>query len=550
MRTLADVLLDTKLVTRGDIERASSTAFQTNVPLSAAITRMGMVEEDSLAELVSKAWSLPRLNGSQLTEKSLDLAGLNPDFARAHSVAVFDPSDEAICAAVVDPSDEVTLRGIAFATGKSPQIYIATETDIRQFHERAGSAPSTDEERTQTLAPQFEDLDAVRDTTSNAPAIALVRQLIGDAVDSEISDIHVEPQDKSTVVRFRKDGALAKTSTLDQGIASQAISRIKVMANLDIAEKRLPQDGRIRATVRGRKLDLRVATNPTIHGEGIVLRLLGGNQSALDLSALGLSPHRIKDVEDAITQPNGVILVTGPTGSGKTTTLYAALRKLNQVDTKILTVEDPIEYLIQGINQVQVKPEIGLTYARALRSFLRQDPDVMMVGEIRDRETGDIAIRAALTGHLVLSTLHTNSAIGAINRLRDMGLESFLIASTLRLTSAQRLVRRLCPACRTERAAYASEREVFQRQGLDVPEVLYHAPGCNACHGTGVSGRVPIMETVPIGPELEAMIADGAGEFDLQAKATALGHTSLYHDGLERVRHGDIALAELERVLR
>lgn len=550
MTRLPDIIVNADLASPEAMKLAQETSEQTGVALSSVVTRSGLIQETSLANLISETTGLTRLGSEDLANAVLIKDVLNPAFAKASNLLLFEEPDSGLFAALVDPTDRIVTEALSFSLPTPPTLCIATETDIRaKIESDHGSGPFPLPPNSADIA-SGPDLDTLLEGDSSAPAIQLVRKLITQAADGNISDIHIEPQSKTTDVRYRKDGALHKTSTISPSLAGQAVSRIKVMANLDIAEKRLPQDGRIRATVRGRKLDLRVATTPTIHGEGIVLRLLGGNEHALDLEDLGLSRQHVADFAEAVTKPNGVLLVTGPTGSGKTTTLYAALRKLNQPDTKILTVEDPIEYMIDGINQVQVKPEIGLTYAKTLRSFLRQDPDVMMVGEIRDRDTADISIRAALTGHLVLSTLHTNSALGAINRLRDMGLESFLIASTLRLTSAQRLVRRLCPSCKTQRKAYGAEQDIFVQQGAEAPATLYDARGCSACNHSGVSGRIPIMEAVPICTELESMIAGGAQELDLQTKAAVLGHATLFGDGLERVRAGDIALPELERVLR
>lgn len=391
--------------------------------------------------------------------------------------------------------------------------------------------------------PKIEDLLESQD---DAPIIRLLNALFGEAIRENASDIHIETFEDHISVRFRVDGILHEVLEPQRVIAPLIVSRIKVMAKLDIAEKRLPQDGRITVRIGGRAVDIRVSTLPTSHGERIVLRLLDKQSARLDLADLGIPAHTLKHVQDLIALPHGIILVTGPTGSGKTTTLYAALTALNNKTRNILTVEDPIEYDLSGIGQTQVNYKIDMTFAKGLRSILRQDPDVVMVGEIRDAETAQIAIQASLTGHLVLSTLHTNSAIGAITRLNDMGIEPFLLASSLVGILAQRLVRRLCPHCKIAKTATASECEKL-RVDANHPPTIFHPVGCNHCRQTGYSGRRGIYELICIDDTLRNMIHDKKSEFSIKEYAHTLFPT-IRAEGNQRVLAGETTLEEVLRV--
>jgi general secretion pathway protein E len=390
-----------------------------------------------------------------------------------------------------------------------------------------------------------DEIDRLRDLASDAPIIRLVQRLINQAVEERASDIHLEPGERSLMVRFRADGVLREIESQPKAVASAIVSRIKVMASLNIAERRLPQDGRIRVAVHGKDVDFRVATSPTVHGESCVLRILDRQDVQLDFTSLGFDAALVETLRGAIARPFGIVLVTGPTGSGKTTTLYAALTELNRPERKILTVEDPVEYLIPGINQLPVKPQIGLTFAHALRSFLRQDPDVLMVGEIRDKETAEIAIQAALTGHLLLSTLHTNTAAAAITRLLDMGIDDYLITSTLHVVLGQRLVRRLCPACREP---YEPSPEVLRRFAIECAGPWYRAVGCGSCEGTGYRKRTTLIEALPMTDAVRAKVLAGADAHAIEALALEEGMRSMLRHGLERVMAGDTSLEEILRV--
>ena len=391
--------------------------------------------------------------------------------------------------------------------------------------------------------PEPEDL---LESEDDAPIIRLINALLTEAVKENASDIHIEPYENRMVVRFRVDGVLREVLEPARVLAPVLVSRVKVMAKLDIAEKRLPQDGRISLRIAGRAVDVRVSTLPSGHGERVVLRLLDKKAGRLDLEHLGMAHDSLEVMDRVIHKPHGIILVTGPTGSGKTTTLYAVLTQLNDKSGNIMTVEDPIEYYLDGVSQTQVQTRVNMTFARGLRAILRQDPDIVMVGEIRDLETAEIAVQASLTGHLVLSTLHTNTAIGAVTRLRDMGVEPFLVASSLIGVLAQRLVRLLCPACK--RPYEASETEC-RKHGLPVDPVptLYRGEGCKQCNFTGYRGRTAIFELVEIDDKLRTMIHDGTSEQQLENYARSRS-PSIYHDGMRRILAGDTSLEEVLRV--
>jgi general secretion pathway protein E len=404
------------------------------------------------------------------------------------------------------------------------------------------------------LAELAQNLPKVADlleSEGDAPIVRLINALLSQAVREGASDIHIEPFESRSVVRFRKDGMLRDILEPPQAAHGVLVSRIKIMAKLDIAEKRQPQDGRITLRLAGRAVDVRVSTLPTAHGERVVLRLLDKQAGRLNLPALGMSPETLQGLDGLIHQPHGIILVTGPTGSGKTTTLYAALQQLDAKRYNIVTVEDPIEYDLDGVGQTQVNPRIDLTFARALRAILRQDPDIVMIGEIRDLETAQIAVQASLTGHLVLATLHTNDAVGAVTRLVDMGVEPFLVASSLLGVLAQRLARRLCPACKHEHVPDAAECRLLQIKPKDADKYpVYQAVGCDACARTGYQGRSGIFELLTIDDTLRSLIHDGASEARMREHARAHGMVSLREDGLRWVRTGETSLEEVLRVSR
>jgi general secretion pathway protein E len=415
-----------------------------------------------------------------------------------------------------------------------------------------GDAAAAFDEVVPDAEPVEEDAERLKDLASEAPVIRLVNQLIARAVETHASDVHVEPFPDRLRVRYRYDGVLHEVEPPPARLQAAVISRIKIMARLDIAERRLPQDGRIKLTVRGHEIDFRVSTVPSLHGEKVVLRVLDRTAVEFDYNKLGLPDDIRQGIERALDLPNGMVLVTGPTGSGKTTTLYTGLLKLNTIARNVVTVEDPIEYQLTGINQIQVKPQIGLNFASLLRSILRQDPDVIMIGEIRDLETVQIAVQAALTGHLVLSTLHTNSAAAAITRLRDMGLEDYLMTATLRAVLAQRLVRRLCRSCRAADPAPETLIERFGMTRLASADAirLYRPVGCAACRGTGFYGRRAIAELLVPSRAIERLIFEGADDAAIERAAVADGMRPIFDNGLLAVLEGDTTIEEVVRSIR
>jgi general secretion pathway protein E len=432
----------------------------------------------------------------------------------------------------------------------------AFDAALARAYERGTSQAAdivTDLDANPDLAALAENLPKVADlleSEDDAPIVRLINALFSQAVRENASDIHIEAFDRRSVVRFRRDGMLRDVLEPPQAAHGVIVSRIKIMARLDIAEKRQPQDGRIALRLAGRSVDVRVSILPTAHGERVVLRLLDKQAGRLDLTGLGMADSTLTALKELIRQPHGIILVTGPTGSGKSTTLYAALSQLDSKHTNIVTVEDPIEYDLDGVGQTQVNPRIDLTFARALRAILRQDPDVVMIGEIRDLETAQIAVQASLTGHLVLATLHTNDAAGAVVRLVDMGIEPFLVASSLLGVLAQRLVRRLCPACRRAHEPDPAEQALLANGNGDGKYPLFTAPGCEACTFTGYQGRSGIFELLLIDDESRRLIHDRAAEADLRDHARSRGMKSLRDDGMRWLRAGETSLEEVLRVSR
>jgi general secretion pathway protein E len=473
-------------------------------------------------------------------------------FARKFGVVLQEGENGAVAVALRDGSDPRALLEIRRYLGTS---FAVTHADAPAFDrmlsdrykmDGAEAAMALGADDLDMLAGGIPSAEDLLDTADDAPAIRLINGIIAEAVRQGVSDIHIEPYESGLVVRMRIDGVLRETLKMPPHVAPVIVSRIKVMARLDIAERRVPQDGRIGLTLGGKLLDVRVSTLPSRAGERVVLRILDKDNAGIDMDGLGMTPETDALLREALAEPNGIILVTGPTGSGKTTTLYAGLRQLNDGSRNILTVEDPVEYAVDGVGQTQVNPKVGLTFAAGLRAILRQDPDVVMVGEIRDRETAEIAVQASLTGHLVLSTVHTNDAPGAITRMRDMKVEPFLLASTLRAIIAQRLVRRLCPVCRKPEPASEALAKL-----LDVAPgtIVYEPGGCDACNHTGFKGRVGVFEAVRIDDTVRRLINEGADEDDIARHAFAKTN-SLTSAARVLVRDGITTPEEAVRISR
>ena len=458
---------------------------------------------------------------------------------------------------MADPLDGYTVDAVRLAAEKDVEVRIATPSAIdRALARLYGAAPESMGEIVDAAGADLqtteEDIARLRDMASGAPVVRLVSHLINKAAEMGASDIHIEPFEQELKVRFRIDGVLVEMEAPPFALRPAIASRVKLMARLNIAESRLPQDGRFQVHVQGREIDLRVSTVPTLYGESVVLRLLDRGSVALELPALGFADANLEAYLSVLDQPTGILLVTGPTGSGKTTTLYSSLVRLNTGDRKIVTVEDPVEYHLEGVNQVQVRPRIGLTFADALRSLLRQDPDIMMIGEIRDLETAEIAVQAALTGHKVLSTLHTNSAAATVTRLLDMGVEDYLLTSTVNGIVAQRLVRLICDDCSAPKPVLG---EIVDELGLDrffqgAEPVLAEGTGCAACNGTGYRGRTGIVEILTMTDAVRKAIVARAGAQDVQRAATDAGMTTMFEDGIKKAVAGITTLEEVLRVTR
>jgi general secretion pathway protein E len=550
---LGDILLRQGHCDQRTLERARRVATESDQRLDAVLIQLGLVSERGLADAYAELLSIPVTTADRYPQTEPVLPErLNAVFLRHTRAVPLATDEETVLLAAADPLDTFTQAAVAVATGRQVRLQVAVpielEAALNRLYPVEGPATADDA----ADAPLEEDAERLKDLASEAPVIRLVNLLITRAVETHASDIHIEPFEDRLRVRYRYDGVLHEAEPPPRNLAAAITSRIKIMARLDIAERRMPQDGRIRMAVRGQDVDFRVSTIPSLYGETVVLRILDRSAVTFDYARLGLAPTVIRQLGSALDLPNGIVLVTGPTGSGKTTTLYTGLLALNAVTRKIVTVEDPIEYQLQGINQIQVRAQIGLTFASLLRSILRQDPDVIMVGEIRDGETAQIAVQAALTGHLVLSTLHTNSAAAAVTRLRDMGVEDYLLTAVLRGIMAQRLVRRLCPDCRSREPAKPElvRRFGLDRRTMDRPIMIARAVGCPACRQTGYRGRTAIAEFLQFSPEIERLIFARADHATIERAAVAEGMEVMFDAGLAAALAGETTIEELTRSIR
>ena len=535
------------------LERARRAAEESDSRFDVILLRLGLVSERGLADSYAELLDLPVIGPDRYPPEPLLPERLTARFLRDVRALPIEQRDDTLTVALADPLDPFPVQAIAAATGLAVLPGIAVPIELEAAFDRlypGDDAPHGhgDDEST----PLEEDAERLKDLASEAPVIRLVNQIVFRAVETRASDIHIEPFEDRLRVRYRYDGVLHEMESPPPRLIPAIVSRIKIMARLDIAERRLPQDGRIKLAVRGQEVDFRVSTIPSLHGETVVLRVLDRNAVTFDYAKLGLAPRVVAKVDEMLALPNGIVLVTGPTGSGKTTTLYTGLLTLNAVTRKVVTVEDPIEYQLRGINQIQIKPQIGLTFAALLRSILRQDPDVIMVGEIRDLETAQIAVQAALTGHLVLSTLHTNSAAAAITRLRDMGVEDYLLTAVLRGVMGQRLVRRLCDDCKQEVPAAPEliERFHLERRTSKRPITLFHPVGCPACRNTGYRGRQAIAEFLAPDAEVERLIFARTDHPTIERAAVSAGMVTMFDAGLEAALAGTTTIEEVARSIR
>ncbi|MFI5319169.1 MAG: type IV-A pilus assembly ATPase PilB [Myxococcota bacterium] len=557
---IGELLVKQNLLTTEQLRKAREEAKSHGHRLGAQITKLGYLQENQLSEFVAKQYGVPDVN---LDEFDIDPAVIQlipEEVAQKHTVVPVNRAGSTLILATADPSNIFAIDDIKFLTGYNVEVVVAAEEQIKRaidrYYDKANALDDImgdfDDSDMEVLTDSDDvDVNALAKESEDAPVVKLVNLILTDAVKRNASDIHVEPYEKEFRVRYRIDGVLYEVMKPPLKLKNAITSRIKIMSELDIAERRLPQDGRIKLKMgRGKEMDYRVSVLPTLFGEKTVMRLLDKSNLQLDMTKLGFEQKQLDVFQHAIHQPFGMVLVTGPTGSGKTTTLYSALAELNKISENISTAEDPVEFNLSGINQVQMHDDIGLNFAAALRSFLRQDPDIIMVGEIRDFETAEIAVKAALTGHMVLSTLHTNDAPSTINRLLNMGIEPFLVASSVNAILAQRLARRVCQECKEQDAEVL--REAMVAAGLSEDEAKATKPmkgrGCNNCSNTGYRGRVALYEVMRIGEELKEFVLNGASATEVKREAIRLGMTTLRRSALNKFKEGVTTLSEVHRV--
>ena len=549
---IVQVLVDKGRLKEADLGRARRLQAETGGSLLALLSRLGLVSERDHAETVAEVTGLPLVSAQDAPDLPPEDVALSVKFMKQFHVCPRQSDAQAVELLMADPHDDYALDAVRLAIQRPLRLKVALRSEIDGLVERwygqGRSAMGAIVETAEGEAGDMDDVEHLRDLASEAPVIRLVNLVIQRAVEMRASDIHIEPFENRLKVRYRVDGVLAEGESPPPNLTAAVISRIKIMAKLNIAERRLPQDGRIMVRVQGKELDLRVSTVPTAHGESVVMRLLDRETVVFDFKRLGFTDSFLPQFEKVLTQPHGILLVTGPTGSGKTTTLYTALSRLNTPDVKIITVEDPVEYQIEGINQIQAKPQIGLDFAHALRSIVRQDPDIIMIGEMRDLETARIAIQSALTGHLVLSTLHTNNAAGGITRLLDMGVEDYLLTSTVNGILAQRLVRRLEPVHAERYPASPEEIDKFGLRRLQPEgEIFLYRPRGSDIAPTGYQGRTTIMEFMVMDDALRRAVMRHAGMGELEQLAREAGMRTMYEDGIAKALAG---LTTIEEVLR
>ncbi|MEF9426217.1 MAG: type II secretion system ATPase GspE [Candidatus Mariimomonas ferrooxydans] len=554
---LGEILISRKLITAEKLEVAlkEQSTLDSNVSLGKILLDLGFISEQDLFKTLSFQLGIKYLVFSEFPKIIPDDNYPTVKFMKQYKLVPIGVENDVLKVAVSDPCDKFALDSLRIFSGKSLELFLSSEKDIMEAIEQyfSGNVQMStimegmrEEEIESDGIELQENIHHLRDMAFEAPIVKLVNMLITRAVESRASDIHIEPFENNVKVRYRIDGSLSELEPLPKRIQAATISRVKIMSRLNIAERRLPQDGRIRLRVSGKDIDLRVSTMPTIYGESIVMRILDRTSALIGLEHLGFPDETLKKYKKLINTPYGMILVTGPTGSGKTTTLYASLGKLNSYDKKIITIEDPIEYQIEGINQIHVKPNIGLTFANGLRHIVRQDPDIIMVGEIRDIETAGIAIHSALTGHLVFSTLHTNDAAGAVTRLLNMGIENFMVSSSLVGVLAQRLVRVICTSCKEP---FIPPQEIIEKSKLSEQNITtYHGAGCGKCQHTGYKGRIGIFELMEITDEIRQFILEKTSTDIIRRKAASLGMQVLRECGWQKVREGITTIEEVLRV--
>jgi len=554
---LGNFLVREGLITPEQLENALQEQKANGGMLGSNLVKMGYIEEAELMEFLSKQFGVPSTDPSKLDVDPDVIEMIPGNIVNKYRIVPISLEGQTLTIAMVDPSNIFIIDDIKFLTRKNIRVTVATESSIKSAMDRFYDAGAALEDVMQEfdedgvdVVQGSEDLDLgeLESAAEQAPVVKLVNLILVDAIKKAASDIHIEPYEKSFRVRYRIDGVLYEVMKPPMKLKNALISRVKIMSRLDIAERRLPQDGRIKLKTKGKEMDFRVSVLPTLFGEKVVLRLLDKSNLQLDMTKLGFEVKQLANFKDAIYKPFGMVLVTGPTGSGKTTTLYSALSELNKTTENISTAEDPVEFNLGGINQVQIHEAIGLSFAACLRSFLRQDPDIIMVGEVRDFETAEISIKAALTGHMVLSTLHTNDAPSTVNRMLNMGVEPFLVSSAVNLILAQRLARRVCMDCKEE---IEIPKETLLDLGVPEEEVgsfkCNHGTGCTTCSQTGYKGRIALYEVMPMYEEIKELVLVGASSTEIKREAVRLGMLTLRQSGINKLKEGITTVEEVVR---
>ncbi|WP_226646576.1 GspE/PulE family protein [Mesobacillus subterraneus] len=543
-KRLGDLLVDTELITAEQLQEALNNKAE-GQKLGDALLQQGLITEQQLIEVLEFQLGIPHISLYRYPFDTKLLTLVPKDLAKRNLVIPLKKEGDKLFVAMADPMDFITVDDLRLSTGFHVETAIATKDDILRAINKYYDSNEGFEDLLEMSAP----METIKEETLNeadSPIIRLVNQLLSNASTSKASDIHIDPQETKVIIRNRVDGILRVERVLPKHMQNVLIARIKIMANLDITENRIPQDGRMKVNIDFHPIDLRVSTMPTVFGEKVVMRILDMGSSLNDVEKLGFNQHNLERFKDMISRPNGIVLITGPTGSGKSSTLYAALNKLNSEEVNIITIEDPVEYQLEGINQIQVNTNVGMTFAAGLRSILRQDPDIIMVGEIRDKETVEVSVRASLTGHLVLSTIHTNDALSSITRMIDMGVEPFLVASSLSGIVAQRLVRKVCRDCAEVHEPTKREIDIFSNRGIQI-ERVWRGSGCSSCNMTGYRGRIAIHEVLQINGELRKAIMNEEPINVIREIAVSNETIFLIDDGLLKVKQG---LTTTEEVLR
>jgi len=564
MIRIGELLVRNRLISSEQLEKAEEATRKSGERLSLALVRSGALSEEELTHFLSRQYGVPAVNLAEFDIEPEVIALVPRDMAKKHQLIPMSRADNTLIVAMSDPSNLVALDDLKFLTNYNIDVVVASEAaiaegmakyydtghDLQNYNLDDVMGELDEDVEFTSDAAEDENLMELERASADAPVVKLCNVILMNAAKKGASDIHIEPYEKSYRVRYRIDGVLQEEMTPPLKLKAALTSRIKIMARLDIAERRLPQDGRIKMKMgRGKEMDFRVSVLPTLFGEKIVLRLLDKGNLQLDMTKLGLEPAQLAEFKRAIEAPFGMVLVTGPTGSGKTTTLYSALQELNQISDNISTAEDPVEFNLAGINQVQVRDDIGFSFAAALRSFLRQDPDTLMIGEIRDFETAEIGIKAALTGHMVLSTLHTNDAASTITRLLNMGVEPFLVTAALNLVEAQRLLRKLCAACKQPMATPKDELRTLGASDAEIDTAqCARGAGCSVCNNTGYKGRIAMYEVMTMTEKLKQLVLQGVSAAELKAEAVRGGMRTLRMSGITKICQGTTSVDEVARI--